>query len=291
MENHDPGTGEIPSARLADALDNIRETVREQAEELAALKASKVRAESSSELGELFAALAKAQGQVETAFKDGENPHYNSRFADLDAVWRACRTALSDNGLSVIQLPRTGYRGDARAVTVRTQVGHASGQWTSCELSAEVRDFMPQTVGSAITYLRRYSLMSMVGVAPGDDDDGEGAQGRRPGKALERPSPQPQKERSKSPERSPKPSDASTLPSGEESAANGKDSSPVSGDGPMTDNQFDTIRRLLAKEGAVTPAAINELCEQYAGKSRPSDGNPWTESDAEKMIVGMGGGK
>lgn len=121
---------------------------------------------------ELSAALAKAQGQIETAAKDSENPHFRSKYADLASVWAACRKALTDNGLSIIQAPSGG----PELVTVTTRLMHISGQWIEDALTIRPTKQDAQGIGSAITYARRYSLMAMVGVAPEDDDGNEACQ-------------------------------------------------------------------------------------------------------------------
>lgn len=125
-------------------------------------------------IGALGAALAKAQSAITHAAKDAKNPHFQSRYADLAAVWEACRTQLSANGIAVIQSPEA----DGNRVTVTTLLAHASGEWVQGALTLTARQADPQSVGSAITYGRRYGLASMVGVAPDDEDDGEAAQGR-----------------------------------------------------------------------------------------------------------------
>ena len=127
----------------------------------------------SESINELAGALAKAQGLVEGASKDKVNPAFHSRYADLSSVWDACRGPLSANGLAVVQAPRA----DGQRVTVTTTVFHSSGQWLSEELTVNAKDALPQSVGSAITYARRYALMSFVGIAP-DDDDGNETQGK-----------------------------------------------------------------------------------------------------------------
>ena len=55
--------------------------------------------EKSESINELAAALAKAQGQMEGAKKDSENPYFKSKYADLAAVVKAIRGPFSDNGL------------------------------------------------------------------------------------------------------------------------------------------------------------------------------------------------
>jgi hypothetical protein len=127
--------------------------------------------QTSDNIADLAAALAKAQGAIDTAKKDATNPHFKSKYADLASVWDACRKALSDNGLSVVQTP--GECG-GNQVEMTTMLLHASGQWISDRLTIPLAKVDAQGYGSAITYARRYALSAMVGVAP-DDDDGNAA--------------------------------------------------------------------------------------------------------------------
>lgn len=124
---------------------------------------------SSEQINDLAAAFAKAQGAIEGAIKDRTNPHFKSQYADLASVWDACRQPLSTNGLAIAQ----GVETDATKVTVTTRLMHASGQWIESAIASEARDTGPQAIGSCVTYLRRYSLSAMVGVAPEDDDGNE----------------------------------------------------------------------------------------------------------------------
>lgn len=127
----------------------------------------------SEHINELACALAKAQGLITGALKESANPFFKSKYADLAACWDACRKPLSENGLAVIQTPEV----DEVSVGVTTLLVHASGQWMRCRLSVIPKDFTPQSVGSCVTYLRRYSLAAMVGLAQ-VDDDAEGGQAR-----------------------------------------------------------------------------------------------------------------
>lgn len=129
---------------------------------------------SSPTIGALAAALAKAQGAMRAAAKDAENPHFRSKYADLASVLDACREPLAANGLAVIQLPEDAGPG---RVAIRTVLAHASGEYVATVVSAPLGQQTAQAIGSALTYLRRYSLSAVVGVAP-DDDDGEAAMGR-----------------------------------------------------------------------------------------------------------------
>ena len=123
-----------------------------------------------SNLDKIAAALAKAQGCIEGAAKDRVNPAFRSKYADLGAVWDACREHLSANGIAVTQ-PIRHRDGTSYVVTRLT---HASGQWMEDDgmpLLLGKQDM--QGLGSAITYARRYGLMAMVGIAPEDDDGAE----------------------------------------------------------------------------------------------------------------------
>jgi hypothetical protein len=133
----------------------------------------------SEQIGELAHALAQAQAEMEGAVKDAANPFFKSKYADLASVRAACVPFLSKHGLAVVQSPSISLTAEFGAgVTVETRLIHASGQWMAGTLSCQVKDASPQSVGSAITYLRRYALQSFAGVAP-EDDDAEAAQGRR----------------------------------------------------------------------------------------------------------------
>ena len=135
-------------------------------------------------INELATALAKAQMQMKPAGMNADNPFFHSKYADLAAVWEACRKPLSDNGLSVVQ----GVECDTERY-LETMLLHSSGQWISSRINLTVKDNTMQGIGSAITYARRYSLSAMVGICPDDDDDGNAAS--LPDKQVAKPKPVP----------------------------------------------------------------------------------------------------
>lgn len=132
--------------------------------------------DTSAELANLAPALAKAQGQIEGAIKGKVNPAFRSKYADLASVWDACREALTENGLSVIQSP--GPVTDGR-MEMTTMLLHASGEWVRGSLTIPLGKVDAQAYGSATTYARRYALAAFVGVAP-EDDDGAAATNSAP---------------------------------------------------------------------------------------------------------------
>jgi hypothetical protein len=117
-------------------------------------------------IAELATALSKAQGQIEDASKDGLNPAFRSKYADLAAVRAVIREPLAVNDLAVMQFPRTRQN----YVEVETMLVHKSGEFFSETLEIPVAKFDAHGIGSGITYGRRYGLMSILCLAAVDDD-------------------------------------------------------------------------------------------------------------------------
>lgn len=151
----------------------------------------------SEQINELAAALAKAQGDIEPASKDANNPFFRSKYADLATVREVCREPLAKNGLSLLQVPSVKFlgeptfrtwttkNGDERQdvnviteVSVTTRLQHSSGQWIESDpVPCVLPKGDPQSIGSAITYLRRYTLGPLLGIVAEEDDDGNAASG------------------------------------------------------------------------------------------------------------------
>jgi hypothetical protein len=119
---------------------------------------------------ELFAALSKAQGEIENASKNAANPHFKSKYADLAEILNTTRPVFAANGLSLSQFP--GFNGSLASVT--TVIAHASGGYITAVASCVPAKSDAQGIGSATTYLRRYSAAAAAGIAQ-EDDDGNAA--------------------------------------------------------------------------------------------------------------------
>lgn len=120
------------------------------------------------EVDKLAPALVKAQGMIEGATKGKKNDHFRSKYADLGAVWDACRDALQANELAVVQLPCEAPGGHIGLITT---ILHSSGQTLSAKFFMPLKDpSNPQAAGSALTYARRYALSAAIGICPVDDD-------------------------------------------------------------------------------------------------------------------------
>lgn len=139
----------------------------------------------------LAAALAKAQGdfpaitrgkEVTVQMKTGGS--YKFSYAALDTILSAVRAPLAANGLSISQLLDGG--------DLVTLLMHEGGGVLSCRWRLPSTGEI-QALGSAITYLRRYSLQAILGIATEEDDDGnaasKGSAKAAPAKAKPTPTP------------------------------------------------------------------------------------------------------
>jgi hypothetical protein len=119
---------------------------------------------------DLFAALAKAQGEMKNPTFDSVNPHLRSRYASLAAVRNAVIPPLAANGLAVVQDCRTTPVG----VSVTTHLLHSSGQrMTFGPLEIPASKLDAQGFGAAETYARRFALLGLACVAGEADADGD----------------------------------------------------------------------------------------------------------------------
>jgi predicted RecA/RadA family phage recombinase len=123
----------------------------------------------------IFEAFVKAQKEFGPALKTSTNPHFRSRYADLSACVEAVIDALNANGIGLIQITHPCENG----VAVETILQHESGdKMSSGVLQVPASKMDAQGYGSALTYARRYSLMSICGIAPEDDDGNRAAASR-----------------------------------------------------------------------------------------------------------------
>lgn len=124
-------------------------------------------------IAKILPALLKAQSQMQSADKDGTNPHFRSSYSTLASVIEACKKPLNDNGLIIMQ-PIENDR-------VLTIVFHESGEFLadSGTLIICAKQSDPQSYGSAITYAKRYGMMAFLAI-PSEDDDAESATDRTP---------------------------------------------------------------------------------------------------------------
>jgi len=120
----------------------------------------------------IYTDLLKAQKEIEAVGKDDNNPFFNSDYTSLNSTIHACKKALNDNNILVLQPIQSSENG----VYVCTTLIHTSGEKLESKMAIrEAKSNDPQAQGSAITYARRYSLKSFLCMTD-KDDDGEKAQ-------------------------------------------------------------------------------------------------------------------
>jgi hypothetical protein len=119
----------------------------------------------------IASAFVKAQAAFGPALKTSDNPHFRSKYAGLDACIEAVIDALHANGIALMQRNVPCESG----VSVETILLHTSGETISggiLHVPASKQD--AQGYGSALTYARRYGILTLCGIAP-EDDDGNAA--------------------------------------------------------------------------------------------------------------------
>lgn len=105
--------------------------------------------------------------ETEDILANDYNPHFKSKFADLSSHLKYLKPLLKKHGLTVLQLPS----GDFEAVGIKTIILHESGAMIEerCLIPCD-KGMLGQHAGAIITYLRRYALATLAGVATDDDD-------------------------------------------------------------------------------------------------------------------------
>jgi len=123
----------------------------------------------SENIDQLATALAAAQAEMKNAKLNKVNPHFKSKYADLAEIRDTVTPALSKNGIAVVQ----GTDAVETGILVVTRLVHKSGQWI--ESRFPIAYDKPQTMGSAYTYAKRYSLAAICNIAADEDDDANAA--------------------------------------------------------------------------------------------------------------------
>lgn len=124
-------------------------------------------------IGEIVKALLGVQSEIGNAAKDKKNPHFGSTYASLAAVLDVAKPVLIKHGVLAIQSP---FNADNGNIGLTTRLLHESGEWVESSIAVASKGDA-QGAGSVISYLRRYSLASMLNFCQ-EDDDGNHASGR-----------------------------------------------------------------------------------------------------------------
>ncbi len=118
----------------------------------------------------IIQALVQARSEFPNLVKNRVNPHFKSKFADLDAVIDCVNPSLLKHGIYIFQAVQ--QVGESSCLV--THLYHESGECLQSSYPLPtITD--PQKLGSAVTYARRYSLCAALNIAADDDDDGNAA--------------------------------------------------------------------------------------------------------------------
>lgn len=127
----------------------------------------------SEDVRELCSALLKAEANFEATGLKGSNPHFKSKYARLEDVRDAVVPALREHGIKLHQgMMNPNTEGGLDLLETRL-IHAATGQWMRDIRSAKSEKPGMQGAGSACSYARRYAILTICGIAPSEDDDGE----------------------------------------------------------------------------------------------------------------------
>jgi hypothetical protein len=208
---------------------------------------------SSDTVVDIITALCAAQGKFGVVAKDRTanvemrgGGSYKYSYATLASVIAAVRPALNEQGIALVQSANIVNTERSVLLQVDTRFLHTSGQWIGSVLRLPLGDATPQGMGSLLTYLRRYGLSALAGVASEDDDDGQLAQTTPPPARESRPrATRPQPARASQdigdpagdppPPSDPPPQLENELPTSSTPRARGRATKPASTAPPKTD--------------------------------------------------------
>jgi len=131
-------------------------------------------------IGAIAAALAKAQAELTNPEKSlvatirspfPREPERMFRYAPLSSGLDVIRKTLGRHEIAAVQ--STEIDRELGFVRLTTILAHASGEWLASDwpVCALGDTAAPHRMGAALTYARRYSLFSLVGIAGEDDLD------------------------------------------------------------------------------------------------------------------------
>jgi hypothetical protein len=145
----------------------------------------------------LDAALFRARVEFPAIVKGQENDFFHSKYASLSDVMDAIEPILRDHELAVRQSVQFDTADGMVFDVLETCLFHISGEYVITRMRLLLAKPDPQAQGSAITYARRYSYMTILGLVA-EDDDGNAASSRSTAKKTPRGSQKPEEDQTHS---------------------------------------------------------------------------------------------
>jgi hypothetical protein len=124
----------------------------------------------------LFDRLLSAQKKIGVIAKDKVNPYFDSKYTDINALIEMVKPILNEEGLLILQ-PLSNVNGRPAITTI---IMHGTERIESTFTIPDIDN--PQKVGGAVTYGRRYMLMSLLCMEAEDDDGNAASQPSAPKK-------------------------------------------------------------------------------------------------------------
>ncbi len=132
----------------------------------------------SESIKEYVAVMFAIQQVLGKAKKSSENPYFKSQYANLETVNDCIDSAMAtaEKNLLIQQYPTTETKDGKNMVSVTTRITEPiSGEFEEVEVFSPLVDEKAQSFGSTVTYLRRYSLVSIFNMSTEDDDGNAGS--------------------------------------------------------------------------------------------------------------------
>ncbi|MCM3492884.1 ERF family protein [Paenibacillus lactis] len=131
-------------------------------------------------------ALVAAWGSIETpkhntnvTVKTKTGGSYEFSYTDLEGIFDALKSVYKENGIAVLQTPKTFFQDGNLVLSVETMLLHVSGEWVKSEPLSVLASNNMQDLGGQITYMKRYSLSAISGISTEKDDDANGVSGNQ----------------------------------------------------------------------------------------------------------------
>lgn len=112
--------------------------------------------------------IAEIKKSVGKLSKDSENPFFHSKYFDINQMLESLEPHLENNKLLLTQPIIDGH-----VCSIIQDLEEPDNKMKSSLKLPELTD--PQKIGSCITYYRRYTLVSLLGLQAEDDDGNKGA--------------------------------------------------------------------------------------------------------------------
>lgn len=126
----------------------------------------------SDSIKQIAEALVSAQKEIKFAVKDSTNPHFKSKYANINSVIDAVKAPLNNNNIAILQSLSPS---DDGKLHLTTRLIHSSGEWIEDTAVCPLQKQDAQGLGSAVSYIRRYSLSAFLSLYSDTDDDGQSA--------------------------------------------------------------------------------------------------------------------